>query len=116
VAVTTAASHLASSSIEASSAADAASSRKETKYVDLSVNHEFVPAFFEIRGPVADNTHRFLSDLGRRTTLVTHDIRDQLLVYMFSLYLFSVFQYSYVTVLNANLSNRTISNTVASSK
>lgn len=50
VAVTTAALYLAYFAIEAGSAAEAASSLKETKCVDLSVNHEFVPAAFETHG------------------------------------------------------------------
>ena len=52
VADTLADSYLASTSMTAAAAAQLAATRKETKYVNLSTTHDFVPLAFESMGPI----------------------------------------------------------------
>ena len=51
--------------------AQLAATRKETKYVDLSMTHHFVPLAFESMGPIGSKATIFLKELGRRLTLAT---------------------------------------------
>ena len=69
VADTLADSYLASTSMTAAAAAQLAATRKETKYVDLSTTHHFVPLAFESMGPIGSKATIFLKELGRRLTL-----------------------------------------------
>ena len=55
----------------AAAAAQLAATRKETKYVNLSKTHHFVPLAFESMGPIGSKTIIFLKELGRRLTLAT---------------------------------------------
>ena len=52
-------------------AAQLAATRKETKYVNLSKTHHFVPLAFESMGPIGSKAIIFLKELGRRLTLAT---------------------------------------------
>jgi hypothetical protein len=61
VADTTAASYLHSTSVTASSAAESAARRKETKYTELSHRYEFVPIAMETHGPLDTKAVSFLS-------------------------------------------------------
>jgi hypothetical protein len=76
VADTMAQSYVAQSSISAGSAAEMASSRKESKYAELSQNHLFVPLAFETLGPTCHHGHAFLQELGHRMTAVTGDVNE----------------------------------------
>ena len=71
VADTLADSYLASTSMTAAAAAQLAATRKETRYVDLSTTHHFVPLAFESMGPIGSKATIFLKELGRRLTLAT---------------------------------------------
>ena len=71
VADTLADSYLASTSMTAAAAAQLAATRKETKYVNLSKTHHFVPLAFESMGPIGSKAIIFLKELGRRLTLAT---------------------------------------------
>ena len=73
---TMASSYIGLSSQRAGSVAEAASTRKETKYEDISQSHIFVPLAFESNGPVCSQGASLLQELGRRITLVTGDIRE----------------------------------------
>ena len=64
-------SYLASTSVTAAAAAQLAATRKETKYVDLSTTHHFVPLAFESMGPIGSKATNFLKELGRFLTLAT---------------------------------------------
>ena len=49
--------------------------RKETKYMDLSVTHTFVPIAFETLGPLGSKGASFLRELGKRLTRAIEDSR-----------------------------------------
>ena len=68
---TVADSYLASTSMTAAAAAQLATIRKETKYVELSTTHNFVPLAFESLGPIGSKAAIFLKELGRRSTFAT---------------------------------------------
>ena len=51
--------YLASTSMTAAAAAQLAATRKETKYVDLSTTHHFVPLAFESLGPIGSKATSF---------------------------------------------------------
>jgi len=76
VADTLAASHLPVTSQQTGGAAENASDRKETKYSELARSHVFVPIACETLGPISSKARDFLSDLGRRITSVTGDVRE----------------------------------------
>ena len=72
VADTLADSYLASTLMTAAAAAQLAATRKETKYVDLSTTHHFVPLAYESMGPIGSkDTIFFFKELGRHLTLAT---------------------------------------------
>ena len=76
VADTTAASYRATTATVAGSAAEAAAARKIAKYAELSLSYEFVPIAIETLGSLGSKSLSFLSELGRRTTLVTSDLKE----------------------------------------
>jgi hypothetical protein len=76
VADTTAVSYVNATATIAGSAAETAASRKETKYAELSNNYEFVPIAIETLGSFGSKALSFLSELGRRTSIVTSDVRE----------------------------------------
>jgi hypothetical protein len=73
---TVAASYLAMSSVCAASAAEAAATRKDSKYDEISRVHLFYPIAFEIMGPINQVGQDFISDLGRRISSSTDDPRE----------------------------------------
>jgi hypothetical protein len=76
VADTTATSYLPASAALAGSAAESAATRKEAKYIDLAVRYEFVPIAIESHGVFSSKASSFLTDLGRRISVVTADMRE----------------------------------------
>ncbi|HSN23338.1 MAG TPA: hypothetical protein VLS45_04085, partial [Methylomicrobium sp.] len=81
VADTLAASYITDTSKCAAAAAEAAASRKETKYASISQTHLFFPLAFETLGPINQAGHDFISAVGHRTTLITDDPRDTSFLY-----------------------------------
>jgi hypothetical protein len=57
-------------------AAEAAAERKDSKYAELARSHIFVPVACETLGPFSSKAIDFLSDLGRRISLVSGDVRE----------------------------------------
>ena len=76
VADTVAATYLPSTSLSPGAAAEAAASRKTAKYVDLTSAYTFLPLAFETLGPINHDALCFLSELGRRLTQQSGDIRE----------------------------------------
>ena len=73
---TLAASYVAQSAVNATSAAEVAASRKETKYNSLSQSYVFYPVAIETLGPLSASSQTFLSEIGRRITQRTSDPRE----------------------------------------
>ena len=73
---TLAPSYAALSSVSAGSAAESAAKRKESKYAAIMQTFDFVPLAFETMGPINDTARAFLSQLGKRLTLTSGDIRE----------------------------------------
>jgi len=73
---TVAASYLATSSVCAASAAEAAATRKDDKYAEISRVHLFFPLAFETMGPINQVGQDFISELGRRISSCTDDPRE----------------------------------------
>ncbi len=78
---TLAASYVSQSAVQAGSVATAASERKTAKYNNLSSSHIFFPVAVETLGPLADDAHCFLTEIGRRATLCTADPRETAFLY-----------------------------------
>ena len=75
VADTLAASHLPIISQLPGSAAESASGRKEVKYSELARSYIFMPIACETLGSMSSKAVDFLSELGRRITLIPQDPR-----------------------------------------
>ena len=73
---TVAALYLAMSSVCAASAAEAATTRKEDKYIEISRVHLFFPTAFEIMGPINQVGQDFIPELGGRISSSTDDPRE----------------------------------------
>ena len=73
---TVATSYLALSSVSAASAAEAAATRKNIKYAEISRTHLFFPLAIEIMGPINQVGQDFISELGRRISSTTEDPRE----------------------------------------
>ena len=76
VADTLAVFHLPTTSRQPGAAAENASVRKEAKYAELTRVHTFMPIALETLGPIGVKASDFLSELGRRISLVTGDLRE----------------------------------------
>ena len=61
---------------QAGGAAESAADRKDIKYSELARSNIFVPIACETLGPISSKALYFLSELGRRITSVTGDIRE----------------------------------------
>ena len=70
-----AASYLTATSTEAGSAAELAASRKEVKYQKLDRACVLFPIAIESLGPLGSKATSFLSELGRRITAATSDVK-----------------------------------------
>ena len=73
---TLATSHLACTSNMAGAAAESAARNKNTKYAELCRSYEFVPLAVETLGPINTLGKDFISELGRRLTVVSGDPRE----------------------------------------
>ena len=73
---TMAPSYAAISSVSAGLVTKQSSARKLTKFSELAINHIFVPIAMESFGPVCAEALIFLSELGRRISVVTGDMRE----------------------------------------
>ena len=68
---TLAASHLAESVVRAGSAAAKVEVAKTAKYAQIAITHAFVPLAFESLGAWGVHCQQFVSELGRRITIIT---------------------------------------------
>ena len=73
---TVATSYAMASSTTAGAAAEMAATRKHSKYVALSVTHDFIPLAFETLGPINEEGLAFIKTLGKRIKDVTGDSRE----------------------------------------
>ena len=73
---TYAASHLRANSVQASSAAATAESRKLAIYADIISGVDFVQVAIETSGVWGEQALGFIQDLGRRIAAVTHEPRS----------------------------------------
>ena len=78
---TLAASYVAQSAVQAGKAAEIAAERESVKYSGLSSSHIFIPVAVESLGPLADDAHRFITEIGRRMTFSTGDPRETAFLY-----------------------------------
>ena len=69
-------SHLARTSLVAGAAAEAAALLKIRKYDDLLPTHDFCPVAIETLGPINEEGLEFLSELGKRASLISGDPRE----------------------------------------
>lgn len=76
VATTLADSYIAASARSAGSAAEAAATRKLAKYTNLSMNYIFQPIAVENLGPLNESAADFMTDLGRRISVVSGEVRE----------------------------------------
>ena len=76
IADTMALSYAAISSESAGLIAEQSSARKLEKYSELVISHIFVPIAMESFGPICAEALTFLSELGRRMSVVTGDMRE----------------------------------------
>src|SRR5688572_20863851 len=76
VADTLAASHLTTTSRLIGGAAESAGAKKESKYSSLTNAYTFVPIACETMGPLNSKAISFLTELGRRISLVSGDNRE----------------------------------------
>ena len=73
---TTALPYIDSSTREAGAAAEIAATRKTANYSSLSSQHTFYPIAVETLGPLNENVHLLLSDLGRCISAASGDLRE----------------------------------------
>ena len=73
---TLASSHVTDSAQRAGSAAAKAEAMKTAKYRDLAVTYAFIPVAFETLGSWGSECRSFVSELGRRITLVTNEAKE----------------------------------------
>ena len=78
---TLAASYIPASASEAGGAAELAAKRKLVKYAELQTSYNFVPVAVETLGPINSEGLTFISELGRRLTAITGDIRETNFLY-----------------------------------
>lgn len=78
---TVAPSYVSMSSISAASAAEAAAQRKHCKYAELSKTYHFFPLAFETMGPINQDGHDFISELGHHISSLTEDPRETSFLY-----------------------------------
>ena len=76
IADTMASSYAAISSVSAELVAEQSSARKLAKYSELAINHIFVPIAMESFSPICAEALTFLSELGRRISVVTGNMRE----------------------------------------
>ena len=64
--------------------AEQSSACKLVKYSELAISHIFVPIAMESFGPISAEALTFLSELGRRISVVTGDMRET--TFLFNVY------------------------------
>ena len=69
------------STVQARKAAEIAAERKSAEYSSLSSSHIFILVAVESLGPLADDAHRFITEIGRRMTFSTADLRETAFLY-----------------------------------
>jgi len=77
IATTLADSYLDISSSRAGAASEAAAANKCSKYAGLSTEFSFQPVALESLGPASTSTAAFISDLGRRISVVTGEPKEE---------------------------------------
>ena len=77
VAHTLGTSYVSQNALQAGSAAAASSARKTTK----SASQMFFPVAVETLGPLSDEAHSLIAEIGRRATLCTADPQETMLLY-----------------------------------
>ena len=95
VVTTLAQSYVAASANASGTAAESAASRKTEKYADLQATHIFQPIALETLGPINVSAAEFISELGRRTSLISGETREG----MFLLQRLSIMQQRYNAIL-----------------
>lgn len=73
---TMASTYLPLTSVTAGAAAEAAASRKCTKYQHLMNQYQFVPLAFETMGPINNDGLDFICELGNRLSIIAGDRRE----------------------------------------
>lgn len=53
-----------------------AANRNTTKYAEIPTTHNFIPVALETLGPINTQGREFLSELGRRLTIVSEDPQE----------------------------------------
>ena len=91
IADTMAPSYAAISSVSAGLVAEQSSARKLAKYSELAINHIFVPIAMESIGPICAEALTFLSEIGRRISVVTGDMRETTFLFSASIHSHSMF-------------------------
>ena len=71
-----AASYVSVTSRSAGAAAEQAAARKLTKYQAFTNQYCFIPLAFETLGPIGADCEAFISDLGKRLTQISGEIRE----------------------------------------
>jgi len=54
----------------------ATAARKHVKFAGIATTHAFLPVAVESMGPLGHEASEFLTDLGRRLSLITDDVRE----------------------------------------
>ena len=69
------------SATTAGAAAELAAARKVSKYDDIPASFMFQPVAPETLGPINESAIRFVEDLGRRTSAVSSEAREGVLLF-----------------------------------
>ena len=78
---TFAASHLPTTALQQGAAADSSAASKTQKYASISQTHIFAPVAIETTGVWNQQASEFLTELGRRITEVTGEMKET--IYLF---------------------------------
>jgi hypothetical protein len=73
---TLAQSHVRATAVTSGAAAAKAEASKASKYTALSTTHTFIPLAFETLGAWGEQAKGFVSELGRRISAITGDVRE----------------------------------------
>ena len=73
---TLAVSYVAECASSVGNPAEAAAARKHVKYAGIVSTHTFVPVAVESMGPLGQEASEFLTEMGRRLSLITDDARE----------------------------------------
>ena len=73
---TCATSYIHLTSLTPGAAAEMAATKKTSKYAQIPTTHDFIPVALETLGPINTEGREFLSELGRRLTIVSGDPQE----------------------------------------